>query len=379
MLKTERLATIRHIAEECIDCGICVKECAFLQEHGSPLELASMWLADTGGSTKSFSFECSLCGLCCGVCPKDLDPSAMFLDMRREVVNKGEGNFRQHKTIRAYERRGSSKLFSWYHLPDNCHTILFPGCAFPGSRPDTFYHLFQILQELIPALGLVFDCCTKPSHDLGDANRFQKMFTELCEIFSAHSVTKILVVCPNCYRVFQEYGAGLEVKSVYEVLAESAMFTGEIEAQVTVHDPCGVRFSEDVQQSVRTLLHQQGLSIREMPHSRKTSYCCGEGGAVGFLKSEFSENWTEKRVEEAGEDMIVSYCAGCTHFLGRSGTTCHLLDLLVNPQATLKGLEKVSRTPFTYWNRYRLKQRLKKEFPAATGGTREQLLKLLAG
>ncbi|MCF8056803.1 MAG: (Fe-S)-binding protein [Desulfocapsa sp.] len=379
MPKPERSAAIRHIAEGCINCGICVQECAFLQEYGTPQELAAMWLAGTGKNTKTFSFECNLCGLCCGLCPKDLDPSAMFLDMRRELVSRGEGNFRQHKTIRAYEKRGSSSLFSWFHLPENCHTVFFPGCALPGSSPHTLYHLFQLLWELSPALGLVFDCCSKPSHDLGDSSRFHKMFTELCEIFSAHSVTKILVACPNCYRVFKEYGGDLEVKSVYEELAESGRFTGEIGAAVTVHDPCGVRFSENVQQSVRTLLQQQGVTIREMKHNRRTSYCCGEGGSVGFLKSEFADNWTEKRVAEAGGNVIVSYCAGCTHFLGRRVTTVHLLDLLLSPQAVLEGKAKMSRFSFTYWNRYRLKQRLKKELPAAICGTREQLKKYQAG
>ncbi len=374
----EKLSAIKHIAEDCVNCGICVQECAFLQEYGSPQKLAFLWLA---GKTKSekFPFECSLCGLCCGVCPKDLDPSAMFLGMRRELVSRGEGNFREHRTIRAYEKRGSSALFSWFYFPDNCHTVFFPGCALPGSRPHIFSHLFQCLQELLPDIGLVFDCCTKPSHDLGDTRLFQKMFTELCAILSAHSVTKVLTACPNCYRIFQEYGTGLTVKSVYEELAESGRVTGDIQAGVTVHDPCGVRFSEKVQQSARTLLQQQGVTIREMKHNRSTSYCCGEGGSAGFVRAEFADKWTAKRVEEAGTDVIVSYCAGCTHFIGRQATTYHLLDLLFTPEAVLEGNVKESKAPFTYWNRYRLKQRLQKELAAGTCGTRGQLRKSLPG
>ena len=377
MATTEKLSAINHIAEECINCGICVQECAFLQEYGSPQELASRWLAGKEKNREKLSFECSLCGLCCGVCPKDLDPSAMFLSMRRKLVSQGDGNFRQHKTIRAYEKRGSSALFSWYYLPDNCHTVFFPGCALPGSRPHTLSRLFQHLQELLPDVGIVFDCCTKPSHDLGDSSHFQKMFTELCEILINHSVTKILVACPSCYRIFQEYGAGLAVKTVYEEFVESGRFAGAIGVKVTVHDPCSVRFSEKVQQSTRTLLQQQGVTIREMEHNRRTSYCCGEGGSAGFLRSELAESWTAKRGVEAGEDVIVSYCAGCTHFIGRKVKTYHLLDLLLSPQAVLEGKTKVSKAPFTYWNRYRLKQRLQKELPAATCGTREQLRKSL--
>ncbi len=373
MDQTERVLSIALIAEECVNCGICVQECAFLQEYGSPRQLASRWLGAKEG-IHTYSFECSLCGLCSGVCPKGLDPSAMFLSMRRELVSRGAGALRQHKTIRAYEKRGSSTLFSWYYFPDNCQTVFFPGCALPGSRPQTVRRLFHHLQELIPGIGLVFDCCTKPSHDLGDSNHFRKMFTELREILSAHSITDILVACPNCYRIFKEYGTGIRVKTVYEVFSESSRFAGALDTEVTVHDPCGVRFSDTVQQSVRELLQQQGVTIREMKHSGKTSYCCGEGGSAGFVRPGFAEEWTVKRVEEAGSDMIVSYCAGCTHFLGRKTRICHLLDLLLDPQAALAGKAQESKAPFTYWNRYRLKRTLQKELPPAVCGTREQVV-----
>ncbi len=373
MNRFDTLMPIERIAQECVNCEICVKECAFLQEYGSPQKLAFSWQDDNGTEKKHISFECSLCGLCHAVCPKKLDPSAMFLAMRRELVTKGVADFSRHKTIRSYEKRGSSPLFSWFHFPENCRAVFFPGCALPGSRPQTLTRLFSFLQGAIPDIGLAFDCCTKPSHDLGDSTHFQKMFSELCHILSAHGVEKVLVACPNCYRIFKEYGTGLEVRTVYEELAHSGNFSGSLQAEVTVHDPCGVRFSEKVQQSSRDLLQQQGLKIREMKHNRTTSFCCGEGGSAGFVRSDFAENWTKKRVDEAGGDPIISYCAGCTHFLGKCTTTYHLLDLLFFPQVVMQGKQKVSKAPFTYWNRYRLKQRLQKELLNGTSGTREQL------
>ncbi len=361
------------IAKDCFNCGICVKECAFLQEYGTPQKMALAWLAGKGTENRRIPFECSLCSLCHAVCPENLDPSAMFLAMRRELVAKGDGIFREHNTIRSYERRGSSPLLSWFHFPENCHTVLFPGCALPGSRPLTLTKLFSFLQESIPNIGIALDCCTKPSHDLGDSIHFQKMFRELCRIFTSHSVKTILTVCPNCYRVLKEYGTGLEVRSVYEDLARSGKFSENLQTEITVHDPCGVRFSEKVQQSTRALLQLQGFKIKEMKHSRTTSYCCGEGGAAGFIRPDFAEKWTQKRVDEAGADQMISYCAGCTHYLGEKVKTHHLLDLLFFPQAVMQGKQKVSKSPFTYWNRYRLKQTLKKQLSGGISGSRQQL------
>lgn len=274
------LPPIAQITQQCVNCGVCVQECAFLQEYGSPKDLAARWQA--GEERRRFSFECSLCGLCHAVCPKELDPSAMFLSMRREMVDREAGNFYQHRAIRAYEKRGSSSLFSWFYLPENCNTIFFPGCALPGSRPQAFTRLFQVLQKVNPGLGLVFDCCTKPSHDLGADAHFQKMFGQLCAILRKNSIEKVLVACPNCHRIFREYGAGLEVQTVYEKLAESKRFARQVSRQVTVHDPCGVRFAEGVQDSVRELLRQLGMDVREMKHSRSSSFCCGEGGQRVF-------------------------------------------------------------------------------------------------
>ena len=375
MSVTNGISQIKTVAKDCVNCGVCVKECAFLQEYGSPQTLASKWLepAKYGAQPGTHPFECSLCGLCHGVCPKNLDPSAMFLAMRRELAISGGGKLKEHRTIRAYEKRGSSSLFSWYYFPLTCRTVFFPGCALPGSRPETTIRLFRVLQETIPGLGLVLDCCTKPSHDLGDSAHFSDMFQGLCDILRAHSVQKILVACPNCHQIFSEYGKNFEVKSVYEELSETASFSARLQREVTIHDPCGVRFAREVQSSARKLVEQQGLILREMPHQFSRSFCCGEGGSAGYIRPDFAMKWTEKRLQEADGTPIVSYCAGCIHFLGSAATVYHLLDLVLFPEATLGNKIRVSKAPMTYWNRYRLKKSMQKKLSAGISGSRKKL------
>ena len=190
--------------EKCLNCSKCQSECEFLKRYGKPKEIADSFAA--GKFSGINVFECSLCGLCTAVCPVELSPADMFLEMRREAVVRGIAPLPGHKGIMAYEQRGLSKKYSWYSLPEGCDTILFPGCTFAGTRMDTTIALYEHLKQTIPNLGIVLDCCCKPSHDLGRDEFFRTMFGELRDYFLAHGVKTVIVVCPNCYKVFKTNG-----------------------------------------------------------------------------------------------------------------------------------------------------------------------------
>jgi hypothetical protein len=134
----------------------------------------------------------------------------MFLALRNEAVVRGQGEFRKHRVLKSYERRGNSPLFSWYGLPRGCTTIFFPGCALPGTRPERIIDLYTELRRQIPQLGLVLDCCTKPSHDLGQQGYFKYQFSVLRRTLVEEGIKEVLLACPNCFCMFNDYGAGLK-------------------------------------------------------------------------------------------------------------------------------------------------------------------------
>jgi Fe-S oxidoreductase len=375
---------------KCIECKLCRRECRFLQKYGSPKHIADTY-DPASPRDQLMPFECSLCQLCAAVCPVKINPAAMFLEMRREAVARGAQNFSDYGVILNYEKRGTSKRYSYYALPANCDTVLFPGCTLPGTRPDKVKSLFDHLRQTVPTLGIVLDCCTKPSHDLGREKHFQAMFGEMKEYLLRHGVKNVLVACPNCYRVFKEYGAGLQVKTVYEHLAATALpATANIAGTVTVHDPCVTRNEEQVHAAIRRLAAEKSLTIQEMKHHGPKTICCGEGGSVGCVNPDYSKGWSMKRKGEAGGVRILTYCAGCANFLGALHPTSHMLDLLFEPEATLAGSVKISKAPWTYLNRLRLKSHFKKKINAAAcrertftgenvaGGGMVKLLVLLA-
>ncbi|MDR3631586.1 MAG: (Fe-S)-binding protein [Desulfocapsaceae bacterium] len=356
------------LSEKCIACGLCQQECAFLQKYGSPKNIAGTY-GPASTEDRSMAFECSLCQLCAAVCPVGLNPAALFLEMRRTAASRGTADFSCYHRILNYERRGISRWYSSYALPEGCDTILFPGCALAGTRPARVRQLYEHLLTTIPRLGLVLDCCTKPSHSLGREGYFRSVFSEMRDYLLQHGVRNVLVACPSCYVVFQQYGGGLQVKTVYEHLAANPLpVRARADATVTIHDPCSTRNERHIHEAVRRLVVQSSLSIREMRHHGPETLCCGEGGAVGYINPSLSKGWGEKRRQEAGGARMITYCAGCAQLLGAG--VIHILDLLFAPEASLAGRVKVAKPPWTSVNRLFLKRHFQKTIKASISRVR---------
>ncbi len=355
--------TIRNVARDCTRCDICRKECAFLKKYGKPGDIAEHY-DPANRQDQGMPFECSLCGLCDAVCPSKVEPSGMFLEMRREMVNRGQGDFPEHATLLEYERKGTSKLFSWYALPGGCETVFFPGCTLSGTRPQRVIEIYLKLRAFIPSPGIVLDCCTKPSHDLGRQEHFAQMFDEMRVYLTAHGVKNVIVACPNCYKVFARYGKDLSVRSIYEILAERPDGpASDAGPQVTVHDPCATRSQQSIQQSVREMLKKKGFTVVEMTHTADRTLCCGEGASAGAIAPELAREWTRLRGAEAQGKTIVTYCAGCTNMLGKTTPTLHILDILQDASGDA-ARPKVARPPVTYLKRLQLKRWFKKNIEA---------------
>ncbi|MBM9535720.1 (Fe-S)-binding protein [Desulfobulbus alkaliphilus] len=347
------------ISTQCSECGACVKSCAFLKHYGTPSAITRNH-DFTQVSFLAMAYECSLCGLCTAVCPEKLEPSRLFLTLRRIFVAAGHFDPSVYRTILGYEHRGRSRLFAYQGLPADCDTVFFPGCNLPGSRMATTLHLYEKLRSIIPALGVVLNCCSKPSHDLGRQDHFEAVFGELRHTLQGQGVRRVLVACPNCYTIFHQYGEGLSVQTIYEYFAVepgTVPFPSAWGA-ISVHDPCAMRNSEGIQQAVRKLLSAFGLEQVEMKHQGPRTLCCGEGGMVSTVRPAFAERWVKLRRKESGGRRLVTYCAGCCGFLGKTMPTVHLADLLCQPEAVRLDKIPVTRPPLTYLQRLRLKRRL---------------------
>jgi Fe-S oxidoreductase len=290
----------------------------------------------------------------------------MFLELRRRSVRKDRRILKAYKPLRLYEALGGSSALKGYFLPEGCHAVYFPGCALPGIRPEQTEKLFRYLQNKIPQLGLVLDCCGKPSHDLGDHEGFVEKNTRQLKRLKEAGVRQIITSCSSCLRVFRQYAPEIEISMAYTHLSELVQDPDSLQRlqgistrNYTVHDPCTVRFDAALQKSIRQLISSVGGTVIDMDHSGARTLCCGEGGAVGFVANEKKQSWQKKRKDEAGSLEMVTYCAGCTISLS-SHATWHILDLVF--PAKNGNRPRLVKPPMTYINRYLFKRKMVRYF-----------------
>jgi Fe-S oxidoreductase len=361
----EFLSALTQIQEGCTDCGACKSQCAFLKEYGTPAQMLRTYDFKHPDQQRK-AFECSLCNLCAAVCPEKLDPGHLFFLARKEAVSAGRADLSRYKGLLAYEKKGNSPMFSWYGLPEGCDTVFFPGCTLPGTRSETTWQMFTHMQKIVPSLGVVLDCCNKISHDLGRQDHFDSMFTHLHDFLKKYHIQKVLVACPNCYKMFNAYSNGIRVETVWEMmdrhdLPEMAHGQGEL----LVHDPCPLRQEAGIQDAVRSLVTRMGMAVEKIRSQKQLTLCCGEGGSVRCVRPDLARTWGATRQHQAGGRTLVTYCAGCAGFLHRLTPTYHLADLIFDTPTTLGGRFKAARAPFTYLHRIRLKNKFKKNLAPA--------------
>lgn len=340
----------------CELCGLCSENCSFLKKWGLPGDIARSVL---NHESRTDPFECSLCSLCTDVCPVGVDPAGMFLSMRRESLTRSPAILRTYWRLLLYERLNSSALLSWYKPSRTSESVFFPGCALAGTRPDATWALFIELKRYMPGLGVVLDCCCRPSHDLGNTVLVEKSLQRMQERLHVQGVRQIITACPSCYSLFQVCAPKLSIRMAWEVLPGMRLAHEKApKHKLRLHDSCALRFFPGVQTGIRNYLAESGLVCEEFPDNFARTLCCGEGGAVGFGNRDMALAWGRVRKDQAGDDLVLTYCAGCTDYLRLAGIkTVHLVDFLIHPEKALAGNTSQVKSPWTYWNRLRLKFR----------------------
>jgi len=362
----ERLRRILElIRRSCRGCGDCVSRCIFLQRYGTPAAIVRD--VEEGSFAAENAFACNLCQLCAAGCRDRAAPHELFLELRRACVRGGRGEYPEHREVIAFEKQNVSRRATWYGVPFGGTRVFFPGCSLSGTRPMAVRKAFELLRQVLPGIGIVLDCCGKPSHDLGRDATFRTLFGDMRRWLNDAGVDEVVTGCPGCQQVFDTYGGGLKVRSLYEVLDEHPEPLPQVApgTRITLHDPCTARHAGTARSAVRRFAARLGLSTEELPHHGAATLCCGKGGSAHRYAPSLAETWTHQLATEAGPRTVVTWCGSCqARFQGRFRAS-HLLDFLTHPDQAARG-EFSSPIPTLFQlNRLRLKHYLRRHLDAA--------------
>lgn len=310
----------------CVHCGICTKNCRFLQKYG----------IDIGDTERlnELAYHCFLCGKCTEVCPKGIDGRVLILRMRQRQAAENGGRVPQ-KGYGMLLKEKRKYLFENYRNASG-KSVLFPGCNFPSFYPKSMKYLAELLKERA-GIGVIYDCCGKPVAELGLEQAEAEIIAKLNRKLRERDIEEIIMLCPNCY-YFLKPRLEVKVVSIYEKMRELGIGQ-RIAGDVRVFLPCPDRGAREILRQIEPFVDGEMKLVME-------NQCCGLGGCAGVREPELAG-----QLAREGEGELCTYCASCAGNFVRNGhteTTHLLVELLGTGERpdTGKSLLNRARTRF---------------------------------
>ena len=359
-------------ADRCLQCECkdCVGECEFLDEYCEhPKELMEKLLENPSDvDNLAMSYFCNLCDTCTVYCPNDFELADIFLQIREELVDEGEGPLKGHNPVTKFHQPlGFSSLFTT-KLPDKqageTKRVFFPGCSLSSYAPEVVAKTYDYLQENLPGTGFILKCCGAPTHMVGQDDKFEDRFQDLIDDVRELGATEIITACPDCtHNIDHHKPDDIEVTPLYEVLDEigipeerKGVAAGKT---ISIHDSCKAREYTDTQESVRHIAEELGLEIDEFEHNREDTRCCGFGGMVLLANEDLSTDVMDRRASQTDKD-VVTYCAACRESMTMvEKPSYHLLEFLFSDEWK-EGAHGLDNPLKQWYKRWKTKREAKK-------------------
>lgn len=338
------MSEIERVIANCVECGICLNECDFLQKYcRSPKQLALKYSKEGFVDAPAIPYSCNICTLCKLRCPQGLDIGKMALEMRQEMVKQGIGPLQQHAQIKDAQKFYVSDAFK-VTIPSRNKTtrrVFFPGCSLSAYSPNIVMKTYEYLNKKLPGTGIILGCCGGPAYLTGDNTTFENVSNDMASEIDKLGADQVIVACPCCYNLLKQYHPDLNPVSLYIILDKIGVPRRKHETVTyNIHDPCTTRYEPKIQTSIRSIIKKTGHKIIEIPHSKEESHCCGMGGMVYAVDEKLGKLRSGRTLDEAEKD-IITYCATCRETLqSQGGHVVHILDLIFNSQ--WKNASKIS-------------------------------------
>jgi Fe-S oxidoreductase len=327
-------------AGRCLDCQCleCVKNCVYLAEYGAYPKVYARRVYNNSAivkgihQTNRFINGCTLCGQCETICPNDFSMAELCLDARRLMVRENRMPASAHWFALTEMRAAAGETALVRHAPGKTasQAIFFPGCQLAGIRPDQTFALYNRLLDRNAETGIWLDCCAAPARWAGREEEFKAMLAHLEGTWKDMGRPQVLAACSTCLQIFREHLPGIEIVSVWTLLAGTPLgLVTPHPTALALTDPCTSRHDQATRQAVRSLLSAMGQDLAPLAMSGELTECCGFGGLMDGADPGLARKVAAARVGQS-DAAFLTYCAMCRDQLAKTGKgVLHLLDLLL--------------------------------------------------
>lgn len=288
-------------------------------------------------------WACTTCMACVEICPVGIEHVPIVVDLRRQLVERGELDPQLQSTLETIYTTGNSfgepkrKRARWTReLPfevkdirkEQAELLWFVGdyASFDARNQRVTKALARILHHAGVDFGILYDGERNAGFDVrrtGEEGLFTMLATENVKTISGCEFERVLTSDPHSLHAlkheYAELGGSWEVVHHTELLLE-LLESGRLEPTplghvATYHDPCTLGRYGGVYDAPRRVLERIGVELREMPRNRDNSLCCGAGGGRIWMNEQRTPGCarpSEQRIEEAlgvpGVDLFVVTC-----------------------------------------------------------------------
>lgn len=357
MLNPQHL--IDQFVSQCTACGLCVEVCPIAADTALKRESPEAVMVEIldlfrdgkiGALARTRIYSCLFCNTCLSACPQGLNPGLTFGTGKGVLQRLGDqppkgvagimtlGEALLQGAIPLFRKRLAEpdRLITEIdgEKPEPVKTILFASCfgLVEGLALHTTLKILERIDPGVRVLGGYEYCCGEFQFMAGRPDDAQRQFEKMMAGLDALAPEQVVIFCPTCKMTFDHHHPVTKWSWTFvtDFIADHLDKLGplqEINATVTVHDPCHfVRGVAPATDSPRKILAAiPGIQITEMNNTNQEALCCGAYAIMGAGKPGYV--FRNRRLDQAkatGADILSLYCPGCHMTLGPEGANMAL-------------------------------------------------------
>lgn len=325
----------------CIECHACLSTCPvvkyFKDEYGGPYIMRYLSKFDKDPrdmddrlkeSLEEGLFNCTSCGRCYQVCPKNINTFGNAIaKFREKACREGEGPLPEHVSFKENIQNTGRSVTGERSFVEEVNknktdkkpkVALFTGCMMDKKLPEVGHALMDVLE----ANGIEVDvpedqvCCGSPLINTGQTEDIQALVDKNKEVFKDYDT--VITVCAGCGSTLKnkhpEYGSNLNVLDISEFLIDKLDYDKmkDLDMKVTWHDPCHLVRGQGISNPPREILkNMKGVEFVEMS---QPDQCCGAGGGIKSGRPEIAEKLAcekAKMIKDTDAEAVITICPFC--------------------------------------------------------------------